>query len=115
MTQESDDQDISKRLYAAGWRTLSHLETQIAVVETRLHELPEGGFDEELSRAGAALARALKECSGELRQLEKHDKRMTMTPQQRFAELLKYVKTLDTLQLGLLGEVVDGLREGRRQ
>lgn len=110
---DTEDQDISARLYAAGWRTLSHLEAQIAVVETRLRELPAGGFDEEVSRAGAALARALKECSGELRQLEKHDRRMTMTPEQRFAELIKYLRTLSAEQLERAGAVMDDLRKGR--
>lgn len=95
---------------------LDHLEAQIAVVGRRLTALGASGgegFDVEVSRAGAALARALKEISGELRQLERHDRHMTVTPEQRFTELLKYVRTLDSMQIDALANVVNELQSGR--
>jgi len=48
-----------------------------------------------------------------IRQLEKHDRRMTITPAQRYEALIKYVKTLPIEQLEALGGVVDALRMGR--
>lgn len=77
---------------------LTHLKAQMRVADVRLSKLVEGGFDEDLAKASAALSRALTDLCAELRQLEKHDKRMTLTPEQRFAELVKYLRTLDPLQ-----------------
>lgn len=95
MTEEID---LSKRLQGAVADTMAHLEAQLEVVKVRLGKLSEGGFDPELARAGAGLARAIKEVAGEWRQLEKHDRKMVVTPEQRFAALLKYIRTLDPLQ-----------------
>lgn len=96
--QQPEDLDLSKRLHGAVADTLSHLEVQLAVVRVRLGKLGAGGFDPDLARAGAALSRAVKEVAGEWRQLEKHDRQMTLTPEQRFRELVKYVRA----ELGLL-------------
>lgn len=114
MSPQVPADDVSARLYAAVQRALDHLEAQLRVVQVRLDELPEGGFDEALARAGSALARAVKDCSGEYRQLEKHDRKMTLTPEQQFAELLKFVDHLPYERFDALAERIDQLRASRR-
>jgi hypothetical protein len=110
MSQDPASDDVSARLYATVGRTLDHLEEQLRVVRARLDELPDGGFDEELARAAAALARGVKDLSGEMRQLEKHDRRMTLTPAQRFAELVRYVRRLPMEEFGAICDVIDDQR-----
>lgn len=105
--------EVTTRLYASCWRAQSEIEAQIDVVEHRRKELPAGGFDEELAKCAAQLSQAIVKCSMEIRQLEKHDRRMTLTPAQRFDALIKYVKTLSIEQIEALGGVVDAIRMGR--
>lgn len=107
------DVDLARRLRLSITSTLDHLEAQLRVVGARLAELAPGGFDPELAKAGSSIARSLKDTSGELRQLERHDKRMTLTPEQRFAELLKYVHTLDPMQRAMLSRTLDDLEATR--
>lgn len=93
------DVSVSTAMYEAIDGAIKHLNRQLAVVDHRIGELVTGGFDPELAKAGAALAKAVKDVTGERRQLERHDKRMTSTPVQRFAELVKYIRTLDAREL----------------
>jgi hypothetical protein len=106
-------EDMSARLYAGIRDQLTQIEQQQAVVQRRIEDLPAGGFDPELPAAASRLARAWKELAGEHRQLEKHDKRMTLTPEQRFAELLKYVRTLSPPQITVLRETLVEMQRGR--
>lgn len=113
MTTSQPELDVSKRLHKAIHDVIDHLESQLAVVQARLDDLAGGGFDPEVSKAGAALARAIKDASGEARQLERHDRRMTLTPEQRWTELCKYVRTLNRQQLGELSGLLAELTKER--
>ena len=108
-----EERDTASDSRARVERTAAHLDAQLDVIEARLRELSPGSFDPELTKAAAAIARSVKEMSGELRQLEKHDRRMTLTPEQRFAELLKYVRTLDVVQRAELAALLDDLEQER--
>lgn len=102
----NDVPDLSESMYSSVEDALSHLKRQLAVVDARVREIPAGGFDPDLAKAGASLAKAVKDITAERRQLERHDRRMTSTPAQRFNELLKYVKTLDPVQRGELASLL---------
>lgn len=108
--------DLSKRLRTSCRRSLASLDSLLDMVDTRRQALQDSGgegFDESLARAGAALSRSVKDICGELRQLEKHDKRMVLTPEQRFTELKKYLRTLDPMQRKEILALMQGIEKGR--
>lgn len=77
--------------------TREEMREQLRVLSARRRELHAGGFDKDLSNSAAALGRAITSATAELRQQERHEKRMVeeMTPKERRAVVFQFVKELD--------------------
>jgi hypothetical protein len=61
----------------------------------------------------AYLATKRAEIVGQLRQLDKHDRVMSKTPEQRFRIVCAFVRELDAVKLGELEQVIAEVRTRR--
>jgi superfamily II RNA helicase len=72
-------------------------------------------YDEKVGSHLAWVTAKVAEVTSALRQLEKHDKAMSRTPEQRFRLVIEYIKNeLDPARRAQLAELLSGLEQERR-
>jgi hypothetical protein len=93
----------------------TELRAQLAAI-AKTREAMGGTFDKDIATAAAALGRAITSATAELRQQERHEKRMVeeMSPEERRAVAFQFTRELDMDGRGELRAILDELdAEGR--